>query len=212
MTTTISVPAARYPTGYAVTVTGAKVVSRACAPSIILQNLPRGDRGDRAGHAGSVSRDRSGRAARRHRRARRCTRAAITGTVSAVPQACSDRRARRSAPGRAGSRRAPLPRRRRCPRPGAAPAPGPRRRTTPGYDVATPAPITNHATEVTGTLSTISAVSNATAAAPAPNREHRRNAEAVHEVIAAEPSQDHADRERDGCGRRRRRTSRRARR
>ena len=39
--TTISVPAARYPDGYAVTVTGAKVVSRACAPSIILQNLPR---------------------------------------------------------------------------------------------------------------------------------------------------------------------------
>jgi endoglycosylceramidase len=41
--TTVTIPAARYPGGYAVTVTGAKVVSRPCAPSLVLLNLPRAD-------------------------------------------------------------------------------------------------------------------------------------------------------------------------
>ena len=37
------IPAARYPGGYTVTVTGAKVVSRPCAPSLVLLNLPHAD-------------------------------------------------------------------------------------------------------------------------------------------------------------------------
>ena len=41
--TTVTIPAARYPGGYAVTVTGAKVVSRPCTPSLVLLNLPHAD-------------------------------------------------------------------------------------------------------------------------------------------------------------------------
>ena len=83
--TTITVPAARYPTGYAAVVTGAKVISKPCAPSLILVNRPRGNGGLRARHTGSVPVAAPGRRAASASATMHS--AAITGTRSAARQA-----------------------------------------------------------------------------------------------------------------------------